>query len=325
MLNYGPWASHQCFNYERYNSDLKGIKTNGKKGLERTLVKRMLTRIHRDDSCDIPPTGKVELDQKLKRLYSGNDIRGNREKYVQNFLQDEINNAAEDNDFDLIKFISFSGNLDGIGYEYVYGWEQLPIATIKSLKFNGKGKKMDLLEYQQLVDYYSIKYYPDAFFPETNIPFELDTDTYTVVKNQIVRFNSVKILGHKYNSKEATSKRGNVIFAYYKDENIPELEHQLRPAEIQYFFRHDVCLKVDDDVSQEFTFTFAYVKWFDTPQVQLTTYNSINSSTYSNTFLPDSHLSILPIHAINSPAGIYFNILENYNIIIQFHRKITDY
>ena len=38
MLNYGPWASHQCFNYERYNSDLKGIRTNGKSGLEERLL-----------------------------------------------------------------------------------------------------------------------------------------------------------------------------------------------------------------------------------------------------------------------------------------------
>ena len=37
-----------------------------------------------------------------------------------------------------------------------------------------------------------------------------------------------------------------MIFAYFKDENVADTEHELRPAEIQFFFRHDVNL-VDSD------------------------------------------------------------------------------
>ncbi|CAO3648482.1 unnamed protein product [Mucor hiemalis] len=159
---------------------------------------------------------------------------------------------------------------------------------------------------------------------ESEIPFHADTNTYSIVFNKIVKFNSIQLLGQKYNSKETTAKRGNLIHAYYKDPNDSEQEHRLCPAEIQYFFRHDVSLSGDDGDFNMYTFTFAYVRWFAIPNTVLTTFDSINSTTFCSSFIPDSELSILPVHCIHSPVGIYYNIIEDYNIIIKFNRKITN-
>lgn len=134
----------------------------------------------------------------------------------------------------------------------------------------------------------------------------------------------ISLLGQKYNSKETTSNRGNIIHAHYKDPNDSEQEPRLRPAEIQYFFRHDVSLRNVDGFFNIFTFTFAYVRWFNYSDIRLTTFETINTTTYSNSFEPDSASCILPVHSIHSPAGIYYNILDNKNLIIKFHRKITE-
>lgn len=326
MFNYGPWSSHQCFNYERYNADFKGIRTNGRKGLERTLVKRMLNSIHRDDASNsIPPTDDSDLNSRIKKLYRGKDIHDNRAEYVETYLRLEIEDAENDKDFNILTFVSYSGNLNGEGYVAAYGFEQLPVHTIKSLKFKKKESKMKPSEYQQLINYYQLCFH-DNFFNEKEIPPHADTNTYSIVFNKIVKFNYIQLLGQKYKSKEAIAKRGNVIHAYYKDPNDSEQEHRLRPAEIQYFFRHDVDLSNDDGDFSTFTFTFAYVRWFaiHPPASTITTFDSINSSAYSNTFIPDSELSILPVHCIHSPAGVYHNILEDYTVIIKFNRKIVD-
>lgn len=306
MLNYGPWASHQCFNYERYNADFKGIRTNGRKGLERTLVKRLLKSIHHDDvSNSIPPTGRPELDSRIKQLYHGKDIGGSRAEYVEKFLQQEIQDAQNDENFDPIKFISFSGRLDGNGYETAFGFEQLPASTVKSLHFASKSSKLPAVEFDQLFKYYDSSL-ADNFYRMDNYPQNANTNTYSIIFNDIVKFKSIELSGQKYNSKETNTKRGSVIHAFYKDPNESEQEHRLRPAEIQYFF--------------------AYVRWFasHSASTTITTFDTINSTTYTDTFLPDSELCILPVHCIHSPAGIYRNIIQNYNVIIKFYRKIVD-
>ena len=93
-MNYGSWPSHSCFSYERYNQDLIGIRTNSKQGLERTVFKRMLSRIHREDLFNSISSvvgnstiGEEEgFDVQLSRLISGEDINGNHERYVNTNL-----------------------------------------------------------------------------------------------------------------------------------------------------------------------------------------------------------------------------------------------
>lgn len=324
MINYGPWASHQCFNYERYNADLKGIRTNGRKGLERTIVKRLLNSIHRDgDSSNfIPASGDSKVDSRLQKVLRIKSAANSDD--VDEDIKKELE-GARSSEFDFLTFVSYSGHLNGVGYGDAFGFEQLPANTINSLHFSKKMSTMAEEDYQQLVQYYqhyiNFDIYSVDDIPSTNVP----TNTYAVIDKKITKFNSIKLLGQKYNSKEATSKRGNVIFAYYKDPTQSPQEHQLRPAEILYFFRQVVSLSDEESGDfHPFKFTFAYVRWFAASDVSLTTFNSLNSSTYANTFLADSFLSILPVHCIHSPAGIYYNILDNYNIIINFHRKITE-
>lgn len=315
MLNYGPWASHQCFNYERYNADLKGIRTNGRTGLERTLVKRIVNNIFRDDaSSSIPPSGDQKVDQRMLKLCKRKDNLG-----TINDLRD-----IEDKEYSPLEFVSFSGHLDGVGYAPALGYEPLPTNTISSLTSKKNEDSMKDHEYQNLVEYYQYCF-GDYFVDEKNIPLFTATNTYSIVKNQISKFKSIQLPGQQYNSKGASTKKGSVIFAYYKDPTLPDIEHELRPAEVLYFFRHDVRLLDNQGNMGEFKFTFAYVRWFCSPSnVNLTTYNSINSTTYTNTFYPESYLSILPVHCIHSPAGIYYNILDNYNIIIKLPRKIIE-
>ncbi|CAO3633481.1 unnamed protein product [Mucor hiemalis] len=77
------------------------------------------------------------------------------------------------------------------------------------------------IEYDQLADYYGACFGDDTYFSENDtIPPGRSMNTYSIVKNQIATFKSVKLLGQQYNSSRTTTKRGNVILAYFKDSNI---------------------------------------------------------------------------------------------------------
>lgn len=49
MLDYGSWHSHHAFNFERNNSDLKNINTNNRDLMERTIARRYVESIHKED------------------------------------------------------------------------------------------------------------------------------------------------------------------------------------------------------------------------------------------------------------------------------------
>ncbi|KAI9330335.1 hypothetical protein BD770DRAFT_403878 [Pilaira anomala] len=108
------------------------------------------------------------------------------------------------------------------------------------------------------------------------------------VNQQVAKFKSVSILGQKYNSLEATSFR----------------EQQLELT----------------------TLTFAYVRWYKdlNPGSHITTFDTINSSCYSNTFTDPSYMDILPVHCIHSPIGLYINVIDSCNIVINMPRRITE-
>ncbi|KAI9327732.1 hypothetical protein BD770DRAFT_70387 [Pilaira anomala] len=147
-----------------------------------------------------------------------------------------------------------------------------------------------------------------------------------VVDHKIAKLKSVSILGQKYNSLEATSFRSSYIQAYFRDTSQNTVDHQLRPAQIQFFFRHSISILNNNNQLQTTTFTFAYVRWYKelNSESLVTTFDTINSKCYSNTFTDPSVLDILPIHNIHSPIGIYLNKLKNCNIVITLPRRITE-
>ncbi|KAI9243255.1 hypothetical protein EDC94DRAFT_666040 [Helicostylum pulchrum] len=117
-----------------------------------------------------------------------------------------------------------------------------------------------------------------------------------------------------------------LVAPLYRDSNLPSEDHVLRPAQIQCFFRHSMELLNVDNELETASFTLAYVRWYKDldPESNVTTFNSINSTCYSNNFMDASFMDILPVQCIHSPIGIYVNVLENINVVIDIPRKIEE-
>lgn len=342
MLDFGPFHSHHAFNYERYNSDLKSIKTN-RKNMERTVANKFVESIHQQDyfSSAIPDLGPDVSFEHLKTIYMRKDIHGNKKSYEETYLAEELE-GADDDDFDIMEFIEMSGSLvPGDGYLLAYGHEQLPRSTVLSIRLNKKYTTLSSDIYDQLLSYYQ-----EYFDSSDDIPpyiFGMDEEVRCVsydeikitmlenrnvkVKAKVVKFKSISILGQRYNSREATSTRGSYIRAFYRDvEELDKTNHVLRPAQIQFFFRHSLPLMGNDNKLYMTTFTFAYVRWYKDmpPGSHVTTFDSINSSCYSNTFMDRSFMDILPVHCIYAPVGVYIEKFDDINIIIDLPRRIVE-
>ncbi|KAG1437693.1 hypothetical protein G6F56_012984 [Rhizopus delemar] len=264
----------------------------------------------------------------VKSLFLGKKVSDKHEAYKANYLSSEIEDN-DDGNYDLIKFIEYSGNLgSGTGYTEAYGFEDLPPNTIKSLKLDVYGCSMPMEDYNCLVKYY--QHYFDADIPyivgQNEESLLNEECRRTVVSDKIHKFKSIDLLGQHYISSEAISARGAYIRAYFKDLTIEKNFHEMRPAEVKYFFRHEMELSNDSGGSDKFTFTFAYVTWFTEmdPSNKITTFDTINSTCFHNTFLEPSLMNILPVHCIYSPVGAYIEKFENCNIFIDFPRKIEE-
>ncbi|KAG1440161.1 hypothetical protein G6F56_012029 [Rhizopus delemar] len=299
--------------------------------MERTIVHRFLEQIHKEDlfSGSLPDLGpNVDMNE-VKTLFLGKNISNKHKKYMATFLNEEIDDN-DDGNYDLIGFIEYSGNLDAkTGYAEAYGYEPLSPKTIRSLKMNIRGSTIGTVEYKCLVEYY--QYYFD-----TDIPYMFGKDEEcmvreewrkVVVPDRIHKFKSIDLLGQHYISSEAASTRSPYVRAFFKDPATDKSQHQMRPAEVKFFFRHE--MKFLNESSNEFdtiTFTFAYVEWFEKMEAsnQITTFDSINSTCYKNSVLAPSYMNILPVHCIHSPVGAYIEKFQNCNIFIDFPRKIEE-
>lgn len=311
---FGPLPSHSAFFYERCNKELKNIKTNSKPLFERTVMKSFLKSVHYADMVKSFPTLDKgdDLDTKIKNLFIGNDIHGTQKYYTDIILKGEIEESS--NDFNFPEFISFSENVNTSIYKDATGYEPLPVSTIKSLKFSIHQAKMTGFHFHHLINHYRAYFVEfDLALTSSNYSFGQPSDR---IQNKINKFKSIKILGNKYNSNESSSARGSFIRAYF--------DNQLRPAQIQYFFRHTIALESNDDKLQDFTFTFAFVRFYKLQQIRLTTYESINTEVCQNTFEDESEFCILPVSKIHSPIGILLNIFDNTNIVINIPKKITE-
>jgi hypothetical protein len=334
MLDFGPWHTHHAFAYERYNQDLKAAKTNNKGSIEVTIAKKFIQTVHHNDffvdSISNLEDGVPTL--KLKAAFLGLDIHGNIESYEDNYLSHELEISKSD-DYDLMEYIRYAGSIDNDGYVHAYGFEPLPYCTVRSLKINQSKSNSFLNEenYRQLVSYYQVYFDQEGekqyiFGVNDDINTSIDFDKIVKVEKLIARFKSIDILGQKYSSIETASAKGSYVKAYYRDINLMIEEHVLRPAQIQFFFRHSIKLLNEQNELEIVTFTFAYVRWYKTldPGSHVTTYDSINSYCYSNTFLDISFMDILPVQCIHSPIGIYIDIFDNCNIVIDIPRKIQE-
>ncbi|KAI9327450.1 hypothetical protein BD770DRAFT_449891 [Pilaira anomala] len=112
--------------------------------------------------------------------------------------------------------------------------------------------------------------------------FKIQSNTHglvnTFVTNKIVKFLKLTVFGDMYKSEEpnVSKPRGSYIRAFYRtedEEDEGEVEEQvtdiyhtisrsgvLRPAQIKFFFRHQVEVLGNDGQMEKITHTFAYVK-----------------------------------------------------------------
>ncbi|KAI9326478.1 hypothetical protein BD770DRAFT_450006 [Pilaira anomala] len=252
LLDYGPGPSSWVFNFERYNCDIKNIRTNRK-----DCVEYVFEAIH--ENC-------------LKEL-----------------LAEEYNDALER--FSLDDYLSCRN-----GHTVSYGFEILPPITFY--------KKM-----------YTCQDFDRKVFKADRI-------------------------GDMYKSEDpnVSKPRGSYIRAFYRtedEEDEGEVEEQvtdiyhtisrsgvLRPAQIKFFFRHQVEVLGNDGQMEKITHTFAYVKWFSNPYNNFSSFSKDHMQVWGNWFDEDSVMSILPVSRIYSPVTIMKNHLDDSNVILGLPPKV---
>jgi hypothetical protein len=167
MYDYGPWHSHHAFGFERFNMDLKSVKTNHKGSIETTIAQKFIQKIHLEDHFieSLVNTESSLPVEKLKSLYLNQDIHQNNLNYEDNILSDELK-IAKDHDYDLIQFVEYAGSLEEQGvYNHAYGYEPLPYNTVLSLNMNKTYSLLNGDEYTQLVEYYKVYFNPAGETP----------------------------------------------------------------------------------------------------------------------------------------------------------------
>lgn len=234
---------------------------------------------------------------------------------MTNVLSEEI---ADNNDgsYDLIGFIEYSGNLDlETGYTEAYGHEPLPPNNIRSLKLDVRGCNMDTEDYSALVKYY--QYYVDDdvqyMFGKNDNCLVGEGWRKVVVSDKIHKFKSIDLLGQHYISSEAASTRSPYIRAFFKNSATDKEQHQMRPAQVKYFFRHEMkFLNESGSGFDTIMFKFACVNWFEkmNSSNQIITFDTINSTCYKNSVMPSSYMNILPVHCVYFPVGAYIEKFE---------------
>jgi hypothetical protein len=330
MINYGPMSTHTAFNFERYNQDLKGIRTNHKGSIETTIAKKFIQQIHKEDFNN-KTVHKFGLSdntvEELKCAYMGNTSNRGPIQYDENDLLFSEVDIARSDDFSLVEFINYAGHLEKSGslYSHAYGYEALPYSCIQSLKIR---RTISYLNDEQ---YCSLLYYYQTYFDPVDSPYIFGKhdnlsgqqfDNSVTMDSRIVKFNSITILGQRYSS----SPRGSYIRAYYRDAETDMNTHLLRPCQIIFFFRHTIDILDINNILVPTTFTFAYVKWFKhlSSSSLVTTFDSINSFCISNSFMEPSFMDILPVHCIYAPIGIHLNVFDNCNIVLTLPRRIVE-
>ncbi|KAG2209692.1 hypothetical protein INT47_001838 [Mucor saturninus] len=311
LESFGPGHASWIFNFERYNCDIKNIRTNRKGNYELTYLKKFMQMVHAGDY--------------FESLYH-QSVLGEDSVLLDNLVSKERNiaNQPESLDFFLPAYIALNH-----GHKLARGYEPLPISASK---FMLKSEScMNIEDFLILLQYYQVTY-SGQIFTINNTPRTIWT------------FNNLNLFGNIYRSMDSSSanSRGSYIRAFYRLDSQERLEHDgetednrvlrhyhvistngnLRPAQIMYFFKHQVNLIDQSGQMRNMTHTFAFVRWLLPSRTNLLSYSHGNMQVWSNEFEEPSAMSILPVHLIYSPIAVKLQHLDNINVITTLVPKI---
>ena len=279
LLDYGPGPSSWVFNFERYNCDIKNIRTNRKDCVEFTYLKQFMKTVHTQDYFSSLPQDILDPEStlKVKRMFLGVDVHGY--KVMKELLAEEYNDASEH--FSLYDYLSCRN-----GHTVSYGFEVLPPITVKNIKLIPEST-MGSVYFSFLLEFYKKMYTCQDFGSSEAFKIQSNTQDLvnTFVTNKIVKFLKLTVFGDIYKSEEpnVSKPRGSYIRAFYRteaeedeegeedegkvEEQVTDIYHTisrsgvLRPAQIKFFFRHQVDVLGSDSQIEKITHTFAYVKY----------------------------------------------------------------
>ncbi|OBZ81209.1 hypothetical protein A0J61_10742, partial [Choanephora cucurbitarum] len=260
ILDYSASPSHWLFNFERYNQDIKGIRTNRKSCVERTYMEQFLMQVHSEDNAEsLLDAIPAEFKETVQDQFSCQKTR------CDESLLEEYTLSC--NDFFLSNFNQFI-----TGTEYAYGFEQLPPKAYLSMSL--KLDKLSTDVFTCLVEYYNSVYcttYVDAQISFGN-PGSLPVDWHAS------KFKTIDILGNKYTSIAASrlKNRGSYALAYYQNDD----GTTLRYCQIYRMLRHTITVEEDDGFRASQVHTLAYVKWFTKSDMRFHYYNNVDFQKY---------------------------------------------
>lgn len=300
--DYGPIYGYWLFNFERYNGNIKQIRSNRKTGVECTFARGFLRAVHLDDYLEsVYGPGESEVGDVLKKFVDGKKTAG---------VADEELTEISRQYYEQSSFLSMATSTVPFGYE------PLPMATVSKLKKPTFRTRISDQHYLHLLQYYQ-QTYGNYFCSHDDFP----TTSQSLVSNEIEKINSISILNQKYNCVNGRSERGSYIRAV---PIINDNRNQLVPAEVQYFFQHKVLVRSSNGSSRWLIHTFAFVRWFKQYSQIFPSYEERGLEVWRNEFEEDGYYSILPVHRIHSAVGVMEWLpLENLNVVIPIERKIV--
>ena len=192
ILDYSASPSHWLFNFERYNQDIKGFRTNRKGCVEKTYLNKFLHQVHAQDYSvallgNIPDSNKAHV----KELFGG------QKAMCHSSLLEEYDQAQRHFNFEDYNNVALS-----VGF--ASGSECLPPKSLMSMTPSTVNLPENVVAC--LVGYYTSTYktsYIDGFLASAS-PLSIP------VSWQVTKFKYIELLGNKFNSVEASTrnKRG---------------------------------------------------------------------------------------------------------------------
>ncbi|KAI8324508.1 hypothetical protein EDC96DRAFT_581877 [Choanephora cucurbitarum] len=240
IMNYSASPSHWLFNFERYNLELKTIRTNRKDCVERTYMTKFLMQVHEQRYANAMLLG---IPQENRRQVQEMSCAPNF------FCLNNFNELAT-------------------GSTFASGSECLPPITFMSFKPIVSNLSVDTLNL--LISYSNSMYGP--FYIDEQVA--LANPLRIPVEWQALKFRSIDILGNKYCSMEASTKkkRWSYAVALYQDEN----GKKNRYYQVLILFRHVFTVK-QDGVETLKWHTLAHVKWFVKSNLKLVLLQTLRS------------------------------------------------
>ncbi|OBZ80956.1 hypothetical protein A0J61_10995 [Choanephora cucurbitarum] len=283
-MDYSASPSHWLFNFERYNQDLKTIRTNRKDCVERTYMTKFLMQVHGQEySAALLSSIPQENRKQVQEMFSG----------VSNSCADLL---LENYHHALNSFCLTDFNNLATGTTFAFGSECLPRKTLMSIKPVPSNLSADAVSC--LIDYYNSIYGLNYI----NEYVSLANPSRIPVEWQALKFKSVDILGNKYHSMEALTKnkRGSYAVGLYQDET----GKKLRYCQMRSLFRHAVLSNLS--------------LFFNNHQDP----DLYGMEMMQSSFEADSHQSIIPVSSLYAPVAVVLNHIDNSHVVLKLSRKV---